>query len=85
MAKATVTCTALMVEYADGQQALTVQLDLDCEICGPQRIVLAGHHLRTLRNALIDVIDRHPDLTGQDAPVRDQWEQVIPGGDPTTN
>lgn len=47
--------------------ALIEEIEIACPQCGTHTIRLAGHHLRAIRNLLIEAIDRHPDLCGSDS------------------
>lgn len=58
--------TELVCELTTGERLLTVTIEIDCPLCGQSGITLMGHHLRSIRDALIATIDRHPTLTGQD-------------------
>jgi hypothetical protein len=58
-----------MVENADGEQALLVEILIDCPVCGQDRIRLAGHHLKMVRDICIDAIDHYPALAGKDPTV----------------
>ncbi len=58
-------CTVIMVESVEGHRNLVVQLAVDCPACGKYELLpIAGHHLRALRDAVIDAIDQYPDLCG---------------------
>lgn len=64
--KSTARCTATKVTLPDGEEFLVIDLAIDCPVCGSYTIRLAGHHLRMIRDALIEMIDLHPHLTGKD-------------------
>jgi hypothetical protein len=81
-------CTATRIELPDGRARLLVEIEIDCPACGRYKVALADHHLRMVRDALIEVIDANPDLTGKDGDVRtvDRFSFQAPGpGDPQTN
>lgn len=86
--KSTLRCAATKIEFASGATALVVDLTIDCPACGPIAYRVPGHHLRALRNALIEVIDLHPDpeLSGSEGTVleRTGFEGRSPE-DPTEN
>jgi hypothetical protein len=88
MPKAHTRCTGTKVTLADGGEFLVVDVEIDCDICGRQRFRVAGHHLRAIRNGLIELMDLHPTLTGKDDDVqtleRLQFQGRYPG-DPTQN
>lgn len=63
-------CTAMTVTLPTGEALLRVIFELDCPLCGQGTIVLAGHHLRAMRDAIIQTIDLHPTLTGADDDVK---------------
>jgi hypothetical protein len=80
--------TSLIVaaELPNGQTELTVVIQTDCPHCGDCRWILPGHHLKTLRDVLIEAIDLYPELSGLE-PVKAKTERIViqGGGDPTTN
>jgi hypothetical protein len=53
-----------MVESETGEKALLVEILINCPVCGTDRIRLAGHHLRMVRDICIDAIDQYPELSG---------------------
>jgi hypothetical protein len=65
---------------------LLVEIDIDCPVCGLFTLALAGHHLRTIRDIVIEAIDLHPELASGAAMVVDQY--VVKGkapADPSSN
>ncbi len=53
-----------VVHPPDGSRSfLLLELLLDCPLCGQQRIQLAGHHLKMVRDIAIKAIDAFPELT----------------------
>jgi hypothetical protein len=46
---------------------LIVEYSIDCPECGQHTVRLAGHHARALRNLLIEAIDLHPELCGEES------------------
>lgn len=81
-------CTGTKITLADGQEFLIVEIAIDCPACGQITIRLAGHHLRAIRDALIELIDLHPGVTGKDGDVH-VIERIRVAGeipdDPTRN
>ena len=65
-----------------------MEFTIECEICGHHRVKIAGHHLRALRNLIIETIDLHPTLCGEESGIevvkRLQWGGSPPE-DPTLN
>jgi len=70
--------TATRVDLPNGDRFLLVEITTDCPACGPQAcphcgapqtIRLAGHHLRAVRDLMIEFIDLHPELTGKDGDI----------------
>jgi hypothetical protein len=71
---------AILVETLDEPPVLLIVLDIDCPVCGgfqayrqkdgPLQVQVAGHHLRALRDLLVDFIEEHPDLVGRDEDTR---------------
>lgn len=64
------TCTATKITLPTGEELLVVEIAIDCPYCGHYAIRLAGHHLRLVRDALVEMIDLHPALTGKDDDVK---------------
>jgi hypothetical protein len=58
--------TVTRVKLTDGQEFLLVQIEIECPVCGAQQIEFHGHHLRMIRDMVIEAIDLHPDLTGEE-------------------
>ena len=75
-------CTAIKVTFPGGAEELIVDLALDCPSCGQGTIRLAGHHLRAMRDALIEMIALHPGLTGADQDVQRGDSIVFGAGGP---
>jgi hypothetical protein len=66
--KGTTTVMTLVNEDGSGaEEVLTLQVEIGCPLCGDHVVVFAGHHLRALRNLLLDTIDQHPALCGEEA------------------
>lgn len=79
---AKVSCSTIMAELPNGEKALFLDIQIDCPVCGriqvrlvsgnkdEEPLFLPGHHLRMIRNALVDAIDQYPTLTGTDAQIQ---------------
>ena len=68
MAKSHLVGRAILITHPEAPgKLLVVEIDIDCPDCGQQTIKVVGHHLKALRNLLMEFIDLHPDLTGDDA------------------
>lgn len=52
--------------HPDIAPVMLVEVDIDCPICGEQHIQIAGHHMRALRDLLVEFIDAHPNLRGEE-------------------
>lgn len=80
--------TATKVTLVDGSELLLVRIDLDCPACGTAAWDVTGHHLRAIRDLLIEFIDLYPDLTGRDGDLETvrklHWEGKT-AGDPEEN
>ena len=79
---------ATLIELPTGERYLVVEVTIDCPACGTQRLVVAGHHLRAIRDLMIDFIDQHPELAGPEADQRAIERTQIRGTvppDPTRN
>ena len=74
-----------MVESDTGEKALLVEILIDCPICGEDRIRIAGHHLKMVRDLCIDAIDQYPELTGKDPQRVSHTEWKGRGNDPSTS
>jgi hypothetical protein len=87
MPQARTTGTATMIQLATGEQLLVVEIAIACDHCGTHTVRFAGHHLRAIRDLLIEFIDLHPGLTGQDSDTRTIERLQLGGrvGDPTQN
>ena len=81
--------TATKITLPSGQEFLVVEVAIDCPSCGRYLLPIAGHHLRAVRDVLIEMIDLHPDpkLTGTDAGLKilERLRFESTPGDPTTN
>ena len=71
----------------DAEKNLVLEVALDCPDCGQHAFRIAGHHLRTLRQLLTDVIDHHPDLVGTEtqSQIVEQYSWQGSSGDPSNN
>lgn len=79
---------AMKVELPDGEAFLVVEFEIDCDVCGKYGVRVFGHHLRALRDLLIEIIALHPELCGSDADVREVKRETFQGrggGDPSNN
>src|SRR5207244_320825 len=86
VAEARLVCRSVMVEPTDGGSPFVyVDLAIDCPDCGTYLVQLGGHHLRAIRDFLIQTIDDYPALTGKDAPAAETVRLRGPGNDPTTS
>ena len=76
----------IMAEPVVGSPFVFAQFEIDCPFCGQQVIQIAGHHMRLIRDVLIEAIDKYPALT-QVAGVEVLNTLTIkgPGGDPSKN
>lgn len=86
--KSTARGTAIKVTLPTGDEFLLVEIAVDCPSCGQYTIRLAGHHLRMVRDLLIEMIDLHPHLTGKDddlTVLEKLHVPIAPPGDPTLN
>ena len=81
----------IVLPEKDGEppaETLVVEVLIDCPQCGQHQVRFAGHHLRALRNLIMEFIDLHPTLCGEESGI-----EVIDrlqfggqgGGDPTLN
>lgn len=79
------TARIVIVTPHNGPPTLIVEFDIHCPLCGEQSIQVAGHHLRMIRDVLIETIDEHPELTRGEYR---QWKQERVAGranDPSTS
>ena len=73
----------LIVSTEDpAEQMLVLEVALDCPECGQHAFRIAGHHLRTLRRLLNEIIEANPALTGteDDSQVVEQYGWTSNGG-----
>jgi len=63
-------CTATKITLPSGEELLLVEFAINCPHCGQYTFPIAGHHLRMVRDALVEMIDLHPGLTGKDSDVK---------------
>ena len=71
MAKSTLIGRAVKITFAeDGAEVLVGEFAINCPACGQVTLRFAGHHMRSMRDALIEWIDRYPELTGTDEDVQ---------------
>lgn len=49
----------------DGQHVVVAQIEIDCDECQTLRFIIPGHHLKTVRDVVIDLLDQFPDLGGE--------------------
>lgn len=80
-------CTSVKVALPSGEEFLMLEITIDCPACGQYTMRIAGHHLRMIRDMLIETIDQYPDLTGKDGDVQvlNRLRAAGPVGDPTNN
>lgn len=72
----------IMVDPVEGAPFLLAEFTIDCPFCGAQRIQIAGHHMRLIRDVLIQAIDDYPALTQVGAQIIEQYTITGPGNDP---
>ena len=66
--QSTVTGRAILIQLPDDpEEMLIVEIEIECPSCGQHAIRLAGHHLRAIRNLLMEFVDLHPNLCGDEA------------------
>jgi hypothetical protein len=56
----------MLVETTDGRKKLLQKIRVTCDRCEPVTVILAGHHIRALRQMCDDLITAFPDLTGEE-------------------
>lgn len=72
-------CESIAVDFANGSTALLGRIQIACPECGTYEIVIAGHHLRAIRDFLVETIDRYPERCGT-VPALVKREQISFGG-----
>ncbi len=76
----------IMAEPTDGPPFLLAVFVIDCPFCGRQLIEIAGHHMRVIRDVLVQAIDQYPALTQvAGTTVLNQTTIKGPGGNPSDN
>lgn len=63
--------TVVMAEYPDGSRLLILEIGIDCPQCGRFTIKLLGHHLRLVRDTIIEAIDLYPELAKEEKVVKE--------------
>jgi hypothetical protein len=84
--QAKITGQIIKVDGPAGEEAVIVQLEVDCPLCGTFTIQIRDHHLANLRDLIIEAMDLYPELTK--APKVSQREDFKFAGrphDPTAN
>lgn len=81
--KAKVTIQIIKIEQPE---EVFVQVEIDCPVCGALGFVMPGHHLGSLRDAIIEAMDLYPKLT-KAGTITDREGFTFRGTphDPTTN
>lgn len=62
--------TFTVIQLTNGERLLVAEIGIDCDVCGQHTVRYAGHHLRAIRDLLIEAIDLHPELTRKDAEIQ---------------
>lgn len=57
---------AQVMALPDGREYLLVTIKIQCPICGEIEMQLPGHHVRAIRNLLVEYVDLYPQLTHKD-------------------
>lgn len=57
---------AQVMSLPDGREYLLVTIKIQCPICGEIEMQLPGHHVRAIRNLLVEYVDLYPHLTHKD-------------------
>ncbi len=90
-AKITGTATVITIPALDDQpevSTLIVDVVIDCPDCGHHHVRYAGHHLRSIRDLLVQWIDEYPELCGKEggAKMAERLSFKTTGGsDPSVN
>lgn len=82
-----ITGKSILCEFPNGDQMLVGTVEIDCPVCGPLKMTIHGHHMRSLLLLLAEWVEAHPTLTGPTEVkevARERWEGTT-GGDPTVN
>lgn len=80
------TSRVILVQTPGEPDVLVVEFIIDCPICGPQRITVAGHHLRLIRDVAVDTVDAYPELTRAKVTQVGEMQQFkARGNDPSTS
>lgn len=86
MAVAKSTARTYVVTPLDGSAPfLFVEFLIDCPECGVDRIRIAGHHLKMVRDVCLEAIDEHPELVGKDPQLVRETTIVGRSNDPSTS
>lgn len=72
-----------MIQPVEGDPFVLVEIDIACPVCGSQRLQLAGHHLRTVRDVCIQAIDDYPELTRVESTIVEHYQVRGRANDPS--
>jgi hypothetical protein len=79
---ADIKAAATLATFPDGTKVLMGEIVIDCESCGGGTVRLPGHHMRVVRNLLMQWCDEYPELTGSDEHIREVGRTRIEGTPP---
>lgn len=75
-----------MPAEAGGGKLLVVEIEITCPDCGHQQHRFAGHHLKAIRDLVIEWIDQFPELCGgEHKEISRTSYQGTPPTDPSVN
>lgn len=68
MTKSSLVGKTIVISHPEVEgELLVVEVEIDCPDCGKVGYQFMGHHLKAVRNILIEYCDQYPQLTGSDA------------------
>lgn len=76
----------ILVEAPTGSRRVFIRFTGDCPDCGAFELLVADHHLRSLRDLLIEAIDLYPNEIGEAGKVVEHYKLAgHPPKDPRAN
>lgn len=75
-----------VLEGEASAKLLILEFEIDCPVCGRQRLQILGHHLRALRDTIRTAFDEYPELVSTEVKVSETLKfSGRTGGDPSVN
>lgn len=69
-----------LVDLPNGKKDVIVFIKIVCDHCGEIDMQLPGHHLRAIRDTLVDMVDKFPAYCNLDDTLDKHWLPPAPTG-----